>query len=72
MQKSLKYIINKNGKPTSVIIPIKHWKKITKDYTKLENKTKLLSGLKEALTEVHQAKKAKKNLQSLQEFLSEL
>jgi prevent-host-death family protein len=72
MQKSLKYIINKNGKPTSVIIPIKDWKKINKDYTKLENKIKLLTGLKEAVAEVQQAKKANKKLQSLQEFLSEL
>jgi hypothetical protein len=71
MANDLKYMIDENGDKTSVLVPLKTWEKINDDYTKLQNKLKVLTGIQEGLTEIKDAKKSGKKLQPLKEFLRE-
>ena len=71
MADALKYIIDENGAKTSVLVPIKTWEKINNEYTLLQNKLKVLTGIKDGLKEVEQARKSGKKLQTLKEFLGE-
>ena len=71
MADTLKYIIDENGDKTSVLVPLKTWEKINQDYTKLQNKLTVLTGIKEGLAEVRGAKKSGENLQNLKDFLRE-
>jgi hypothetical protein len=71
MSAAFKYMVDEKGQKTSVLVPIKTWQKINSDYALLQNKLKVLTGIKAGLTEVKQAKKAGKKLQSLKEFLRE-
>ena len=71
MASALKYIVDENGEKTSVLVPLKTWEKINQDYYKLQNKLKVLTGIKEGLAEVRYAKKSGKKLQTLKDFLRE-
>lgn len=71
MVTELKYIVDENGDRTSVLVPLKTWEKINQDYSKLQNKIKVLTGIKEGLTEINYAKKSGKKLKSLKDFLHE-
>lgn len=71
MANALKYIVDENGDKTSVLVPLKTWEKINHDYSKLQNKFKVLTGIKDGLTEVKDAKKSGKKLQTLKDFLHE-
>ena len=64
-------MVDENGDKTSVLVPLKTWEKINQDYTKLQNKLKVLTGIKEGLTEIENAKKSGKKLQTLKKFLRE-
>lgn len=71
MSNTNKYMINEKGAKTSVIVPIKTWKKTNENYQKLQNKLELLIGIKAALIEVKDIKKTGKKLQTLKDFLNE-
>ena len=71
MTSALKYMIDENGDKTSVLVPLKTWEKINQDYFKLQNKLRVLTGIKEGLSEVRDAKKSGKELQTLKDFLRE-
>lgn len=71
MAGAFKYMVDENGDKTSVLVPIKTWHKINEDYNKLQNKLTVLTGIKNGLTEVKEARKTGKKLQTLKEFLSE-
>ena len=71
MATALKFMIDENGEKTSVLVPLKTWEKINQDYSKLQNKLKVLTGIKEGLAEVRDARKAGKKLQTLKDFLRE-
>jgi hypothetical protein len=71
MASALKYMVDENGDKTSVLVPLKIWEKINQDYFKLQNKLKVLTGIKEGLTEVADAKKSGTKLQTLKDFLRE-
>ena len=71
MATALKYMVDKNGDKTSVLVPLKTWEKINEDYSKLQNKLKVLTGIKEGLVEIQDAKKTGKKLQTLKDFLRE-
>jgi hypothetical protein len=47
MGNALKYMVDENGDKTSALVPLKTWEKINQDYSKLQNKLKVLTGLKE-------------------------
>ncbi len=71
MASALKYMVDENGQKTSVLVPLKTWEKINQDYHKLQNKLNVLTGIKDGLTEVQEAKKSGKKLQTLKDFLRE-
>lgn len=71
MQPALKYIVDQKGTTTSVLVPLKTWEKLQKDYTKLQKKIEIFDGIKQGLIEVSEAKKTGKKLQTLKSFLSE-
>ena len=71
MATALKCMVDENGDKTSVLVPLKTWEKINQDYAKLQNKLKVLTGIKEGLAEIREAKKSGKKLQTLQDFLRE-
>ncbi|MBL7733761.1 MAG: hypothetical protein JNM88_21500 [Chitinophagaceae bacterium] len=71
MADALKYMIDKNGDKTSVLVPIKTWEKITQEYTKLQKKLQVYTGINEGLSEVKEARKSGKKLQTLKDFLRE-
>ena len=64
-------MIDENGDKTSVLVPLKTWEKINQDYSKLQSKLKVLTGIKEGLNEVRNARNSGKELQTLKDFLRE-
>ncbi|HMO61423.1 MAG TPA: hypothetical protein PKC39_00290 [Ferruginibacter sp.] len=71
MARAIKYMVDENGDKTSVLVPIRTWEKINQEYSKLQNKLKVLTGINEGLSEVKEARKSGKKLQTLKEFLRE-
>jgi hypothetical protein len=71
MAGALKYMVDENGDKTSVLVPIRTWEKMTKEYTKLQNKLKVFTDIKEGFLEVKEAGKSGKKLQTLKDFLRE-
>ena len=68
---ALKYMVDENGAKTSVLDPIRAWEKINQEYTNLQNKLKVFTGINEGLSEVKEARKSGKKLQTLKDFLRE-
>ncbi|MBP6794501.1 MAG: hypothetical protein KA143_05585 [Saprospiraceae bacterium] len=71
MSTALKYMVDENGEKTSVLVPLKTWQKINMDYSKLQNKVKILTGIQEGLAEIKESKRSGKKLQALKDFLNE-
>ena len=71
MASALKYMFDENVDKTSVVVPLKTWEKINQDYSRLQNKLNVLTGIKAGLAEVRDAKKSGKKLQTLKDFLRE-
>ena len=71
MSNALKYMIDEKGDRTSVLVPLKTWEKINQEYTKLQKKLKVFTGIKAGLNEVKEARKFGKKLQTLKDFLRE-
>ena len=71
MASALKYMIDEKGHKISVLVPLKTWERINQEYNKLQNKLKILTGIKEGLNEVKEARKSGKKLQTLKDFLRE-
>jgi hypothetical protein len=71
MAGALKYMVDENGDKTSVLVPIRTWEKMNQEYTKLQNKLKVFTGINEGLTEVKEARKSGKKMQNLKDFLRE-
>ena len=71
MPNALTYIVDEKGEKTSVLVPLKTWEKITSDYSQLQNKLKVLTGIKDGLKEIKDAKRNGKKLQTLKDFLRE-
>lgn len=71
MAGALKYMVDENGEKTSVLVPIRTWEKINKEYTQLQNKLKVFTSINEGLSEIKEARKSGKKLQTLKDFLRE-
>ena len=71
MAGAFKYMVDEKGDKTSVLVPIKTWEKINEDYSKLQNKLRVLTGIKSGFSEVKEAKRTSKKLQTLKDFLRE-
>jgi hypothetical protein len=71
MANALQYIVDEKGQKTSVVVPIKTWEKMTHENSRLKSKIKILTGIRDGLNEVKEAKKSGKKLQTAKEFLIE-
>lgn len=71
MSNAIKYLIDENGDKTCVLVPLKTWEKINQNYTALQHKLHILTGIREGLSEVKEARKSGKKLETLKEFLRE-
>ena len=71
MERTLKYMVDENGERTSVLVPLKTWLRLNNEHTNLQNKIKVLTGIKKGFKEVTLARKSGKKLQTLTDFLSE-
>jgi hypothetical protein len=71
MSSALKFMVNDKGDKTTVLVPLKTWEKLNEDYNLLQNKLKILTGVKNGLKEVNDSKKTGKKLQTLKDFLRE-
>ncbi len=69
MPNTLKYIVDDSGHKSSVLVPLKIWKNLNTNYAKLQKKLDILNGINEGLSEVRQAKKTGRKLQTLKDFL---
>lgn len=71
MAGALKYMVDEKGDKTSVLVPIRTWEKMNKEYAMLQNKVKVFTGIIDGLTEVKDARTSGKKLQTLKDFLRE-
>lgn len=71
MAGAIKYMIDEKGEKTSVLVPLKTWERMSHDYTRLQNKLKILTSIKAGISEVKAAKKNGRKLQTLKDFLRE-
>ncbi|WP_161890553.1 hypothetical protein [Pontibacter russatus] len=71
MATPIQFIVDHEGRKKSVIVPFKQWEELNQRYERLNNKFQILTGIKEAMTEVEHARKAGKELQTLTDFLDE-
>lgn len=68
---NLNYITDISGNQIAVQIPINDWLVFQKEYQEIKRKLEILQGLKDALHEVHKARKENRKLQTLTDFLNE-
>ncbi len=69
MPTALKYIVDERGQKTSVLVPVKVWEDLNSNYQRLRNKLAVFSSINEGLDEVKRARKSKRKLQTLKDFL---
>ncbi|MBW8050287.1 MAG: hypothetical protein FVQ77_08105 [Cytophagales bacterium] len=69
MNQNVKYVIDESGNKTSVLVPVKEWKKLNENYEKLKNKLDVFKAIKDGIIEVKTARKKGIKLQSLSGFL---
>ena len=68
---NLNYITDISGNQIAVQIPINDWLVFQKEYQEVKRKLEILQGVKDALQEVHKARKEERKLQTLTDFLNE-
>lgn len=71
MAGALKYMVDEKGDKTSVLVPLKTWEKINKEYSSLQNKLRVLTSIKSGFKEIKESKKSGKKLQTLKDYLRE-
>jgi hypothetical protein len=69
MPEPLKYIVDEQGRKTTVLVPVELWETLNNDYGMLQKKLQILSGIQNGLKEVKEARKTGKKLQTLKDFL---
>jgi hypothetical protein len=68
---TLQYVTNTEGVPIAVQIPLLEWEKLMQELGALRRKVEVLQGIKEGIIEVRKARKEKRKLQTLTDFLNE-
>ena len=68
---NLNYITDASGNQIAVQIAMEDWLVFQKEYQEMKRKLEILQGIRDALNEVRQARKEKRKLQTLTEFLNE-
>ncbi len=67
---TLQYVTNTEGVPVAVRIPLLEWEKLMQELGELRRKIEVLQGIKEGIIEVRKARKEKRKLQTLTDFLN--
>ncbi len=70
--KNIKYITDRNGQRTDVIVPIEVWKTLLEDMEYLKRREEVLRGLAESCREAKLQDECKLPEQCLDDFLDEL
>ena len=71
MRTDVQYVVDDSGKKTSVLIPFNQWENYTKKYKRMKGKLDVFKAITEGISEVKEARKKGKELQSLSDFLDE-
>ena len=66
---SVQLVTNDSGKKTAVLIPYDEWENFQTKFQKLQNKLRVLQGVREGISEIKKAKKEGKLLQPFEDFL---
>jgi len=69
---TIKYLTNKRGNKTAVVISIKDWEAYQKRMDRLEQERKFRNNLKNSFNEAKEIVNGKKKGIALEEFLNEL
>ncbi|MEK7264213.1 MAG: hypothetical protein AAB071_06840 [Bacteroidota bacterium] len=68
---NVQVVTNTSGKKTAVLIPYEVWENFQTKFQKIQNKLKVMEGIRGGISEIKKAKKEGKQLQSLEDFLNE-
>ena len=71
MRQNIKYVVDNSGNRTSDLVPFRTWEELNKKYERLKNRLGVYKAIKDGITEVKEARKKGKELQSLSDFLDE-
>ncbi len=71
MRQNVRYVVDDFGSRTSVLVSYREWKELNNKYEVLKNKLDIFKAIKDGITEVKEARKKGKELQSLSDFLDE-
>ena len=65
------FVTDLQGNPLAVQISLSDWEMLQKELADLRRKLEVLQGIRDALLEVHHARKIGRKLQTLKDFLNE-
>ncbi|MBP9663115.1 MAG: hypothetical protein KBD94_00735 [Pyrinomonadaceae bacterium] len=71
MQSRIQIYTDEKGNKSSIIVSYDEWKKLNDRVRKLENKLRIVSSIRNGLSEVEDASRNGKKLQSLADFVNE-
>jgi tetrahydromethanopterin S-methyltransferase subunit G len=71
MHSRIQIYTDEKGNKRSIIVSYDEWEKLNDRVRRLENKLKIISGIRNGLAEVEQARRSGKKLQSLADFVNE-
>ncbi|SHJ60883.1 hypothetical protein SAMN02745146_3517 [Hymenobacter daecheongensis DSM 21074] len=71
MKNTVEYIANEAGQRTAVVVSYAEWEKMRQKLSRLQQKVRVLQGIRNGLREVKAAGERNEPLQSLQAFLDE-
>ncbi len=66
------FVVNDNGKPVYVQMPVQEWEALMKDYNRLKNLASLSHKFKKAFKEIRQIQAGQQKGTTLNAFLDEL
>ncbi|HEX8350216.1 MAG TPA: hypothetical protein VF598_09645 [Hymenobacter sp.] len=71
MKNSVQYIANEAGQRTAVVVPYTEWEKLQAKMSRLQQKVRVMQGIRKGLSEVKTARQQATPLQTLSAFLDE-
>lgn len=68
---NVQYVVDNSGKSNLLLVRRKDWEDIHAKYRKLQKKMEVFDAVRDGIQEVKMARKKRKRLQSLSDFLNE-
>jgi len=69
MPACLKYIVDEQGRKTSVLVPVERWESLNNDFQQLKQKSQVYTSIQNGVSEIAEARRKGKKLQTLKAFL---